>query len=68
MNDTLEYEMRVWLLLCSSDEYDDELINKLTRLQMIKIIEDEYNGGFVSFVRYSIWAENKQLNGWRVIT
>ena len=46
---TLENEMREWLLECFEDEYDQEQIKELSEIQLIKAINRYFEGGMREF-------------------
>jgi hypothetical protein len=46
----LEEEMRVWLLECFTDEYEQEEINKLNVDELESSIYRYYDGGMESFI------------------
>ncbi len=58
---TLEKEMREWLLECFSDEYDQEQINELGYLELQRSINKYYDGGLNSFIAESV------LSGWSIV-
>lgn len=46
---TLENEMRDWLLECFTEEYDQEQINNLTSEELQKPIQRYFDGGLIEF-------------------
>ena len=52
---TLESQMRDWLLECFSDEYDQEQIQELTHTELVRSINKYYDGGMKAFI--NSWIE-----------
>lgn len=46
---TLEQEMREWLLDCFTDEYDQEQIRELEPVGLLQAIDRYYDGGVKAF-------------------
>jgi hypothetical protein len=52
---TLDTEMREWLLECFSEEYDQEQIEALSHNELVRAINRYYDGGIKAFKECSGW-------------
>lgn len=53
---TLDIEMRSWLLDCFEEEYDQEQIQELSHEQLVRAINRYYDGGMKGFTECYNWA------------